>query len=80
MTLRAFPSCSPFVLLLVVLALLAPLGCGDRGERAGDVYYCPMHPTYVSDRPGSCPICNMDLVPVEPSPPAVEHHHHGGGQ
>lgn len=62
MTLRAFPSRSPFVLLLVVLALLAPLGCGGRGERAGDVYYCPMHPTYVSDRPGSCPICNMDLV------------------
>jgi Cu(I)/Ag(I) efflux system membrane fusion protein len=23
-----------------------------------------MHPTYVSDRPGDCPICNMKLVPV----------------
>ncbi len=28
-------------------------------------YYCPMHPTYVSDKPGSCPICNMTLVPME---------------
>jgi len=28
-------------------------------------YYCPMHPTYVSDKPGDCPICNMRLVPVE---------------
>ncbi len=28
-------------------------------------YYCPMHPSYVSDRPGKCPICGMDLVPVE---------------
>jgi len=28
-------------------------------------YHCPMHPTVVSDRPGSCPICGMDLVPIE---------------
>ena len=27
-------------------------------------YHCPMHPTVVSDRPGSCPICGMDLVPI----------------
>ncbi len=25
-------------------------------------YYCPMHPTYTSDRPGDCPICQMRLV------------------
>ena len=30
------------------------------------VYYCPMHPTYTSDRPGDCPICNMKLVKREP--------------
>ena len=29
------------------------------------VYYCPMHPTYTSDRPGDCPICNMRLVKRE---------------
>ena len=28
-------------------------------------YHCPMHPTYVSDRPGNCPICGMKLVPVD---------------
>jgi len=27
-------------------------------------YYCPMHPSYTSDRPGDCPICNMRLVPM----------------
>ena len=26
-------------------------------------YTCPMHPEIVSDRPGSCPICGMDLEP-----------------
>lgn len=29
------------------------------------VYYCPMHPSYTSDRPGDCPICNMKLVKKE---------------
>ena len=28
-------------------------------------YHCPMHPTYVSDKPGDCPICGMRLVPIE---------------
>ncbi len=27
-------------------------------------YTCPMHPHYIADRPGSCPICGMDLVPM----------------
>ncbi len=36
-------------------------------------YHCPMHPTYVSDRPGSCPICGMDLVPIkQDTPPAAK--------
>jgi len=26
------------------------------------IYYCPMHPNYTSNKPGSCPICGMDLV------------------
>ena len=30
-----------------------------------DVYYCPMHKTYRSDKPGSCPICSMKLVKLE---------------
>ena len=43
-----------------------------QGSAAAAVYYCPMHPTYTSDRPGNCPICSMKLVKreeqaVEPS-------------
>ena len=29
------------------------------------LYYCPMHPSYTSDKPGDCPICNMRLVKRE---------------
>lgn len=32
-------------------------------------YTCPMHPEVVSATPGSCPKCNMDLVPAEANPP-----------
>ena len=45
-------------------------------------YTCPMHPQIIQDKPGSCPICGMDLVPMEVQPeegatvkisPEVEH-------
>jgi hypothetical protein len=26
------------------------------------VYTCPMHPEVISDRPGKCPKCGMELV------------------
>jgi len=27
-------------------------------------YTCPMHPSVKSEKPGGCPICGMNLVPV----------------
>ena len=58
------------VALLVAVsvgAMTVMTGCGrDTGSRAGAVkYHCPMHPTVVQDKKGSCPICGMDLVPMQ---------------
>ena len=43
------------------------------------MYHCPMHPTYISDKPGDCPICGMKLVPMEPSSPRDSHAGHESG-
>ncbi len=34
----------------------------------GQLFYCPMHPQIVRDRPGECPICGMTLVPKPDGP------------
>jgi hypothetical protein len=40
-------------------------GTAAKTEASKTRYHCPMHPAYVSDRPGQCPICKMDLVPTQ---------------
>lgn len=73
----------PTIKLALILLALLPLGCRDEHKNeaqttvaakpaAADVYYCPMHPTVTSDRPGSCPICGMALVKrTAPAPSAA---------
>lgn len=37
----------------------------DNGQvnlKKSDLYVCPMHPQIQQDHPGTCPICNMELV------------------
>jgi RND family efflux transporter MFP subunit len=69
-------------LLVLAVAAFAWFGLLRRQSRhdtamgqaanAKDVYYCPMHKTYHSDKPGNCPICSMKLVKLEgPGAPAA---------
>mgnify|MGYP005838214543 CR=1 FL=1 len=65
-------------LLAWLAAGCAPTGGDTSGDKAPNAqYHCPMHPTYLSDRPGDCPICGMRLVPINqatnPPPHAVTH-------
>lgn len=56
-------------LLWAGFCLLLLSGCGrsDTGtaQSGRAMFHCPMHPTYVSERQGDCPICNMKLVPIK---------------
>jgi Cu(I)/Ag(I) efflux system membrane fusion protein len=53
------------------LTWLARRSPTDAGGGAATVakparkYSCPMHPTIVLDHPGECPLCGMQLVPVQ---------------
>lgn len=47
--------------LALMLFLLSSCSIDKHADHA-DTYTCPMHPTVVSDRPSTCPVCGMDLV------------------
>lgn len=49
-----------FKALRLFLMFLVLVGVGTA--MAKELWYCPMHPSYTSDRAGLCPICNMSLV------------------
>ncbi len=55
--------------LFAVSMILSAVGLAPWEARADDSvqYHCPMHPTYISNQPGDCPICGMTLVPIDKS-------------
>ena len=65
------------VLLIVLLGPSTPdrvatSGQGGEGvEAEAQVWTCSMHPQVRQPRPGDCPICGMDLIPVEAEPGAA---------
>lgn len=49
-------------LILLLSVLILSCSTKDSTHEHTDTYTCPMHPTVVSDRPSTCPVCGMDLV------------------
>ncbi|MCX8155921.1 MAG: efflux RND transporter periplasmic adaptor subunit [Verrucomicrobiae bacterium] len=57
-------------IIAAALLLMLITGCQRHGQgSSGEKYHCPMHPTYISERMGDCPICNMKLVPIKEGTP-----------
>lgn len=54
---------TPSVLLVACSDKSAGGGAATKGEEK--TYTCPMHPQIVQKKPGTCPICGMDLVPFD---------------
>jgi Cu(I)/Ag(I) efflux system membrane fusion protein len=55
-------------LLIIALGISSILLRRESVAVAGDSvqapeYHCPMHPAYVTDKRGNCPVCGMELVP-----------------
>jgi Cu(I)/Ag(I) efflux system membrane fusion protein len=55
------------MILFALIMILTYFGATPWANNGGGPvqYHCPMHPTYISNQPGECPICGMTLVPVD---------------
>src|SRR5690349_24696040 len=48
--------------LVLWMLLLGLTACTSDQADTKETYTCPMHPTVISDKPGTCPVCGMELV------------------
>lgn len=54
---------------IIIISITSFTSCDTKkvSEQTAEVkktYTCPMHPQIIQDKPGTCPICGMELVPV----------------
>ena len=81
---RGMAALGAAVMLALMLALFAS-GCREESGHAGHAaearekayYHCAMHPWYISDKPGDCPVCGMALTKMDKAEGA--HMPAGGG-
>ena len=54
--------------LFILILISSLIGCSHKKpevvEKSTDFYTCSMHPQVMNDKPGKCPICEMDLIRV----------------
>jgi Cu(I)/Ag(I) efflux system membrane fusion protein len=64
------------VLLIALSTLIGFTSCKNDNSKdhseneATQTYTCPMHPQIVSEKPGTCPVCGMDLVLFDKTNPS----------
>jgi len=49
-------------LSVILMTILLVTACSKDKQAEHETYTCPMHPTVIADKPGTCPVCGMDLV------------------
>ncbi|MBN1458118.1 MAG: efflux RND transporter periplasmic adaptor subunit [Armatimonadetes bacterium] len=77
---RALPILVIAVLIVVAVVLWISLReAGAPPPEGGQLWTCPMHPSVIRSEPGQCPICGMDLIPLQETKSEYESEVEGHG-